>query len=67
MNQRTIFRIPRLAPEGQSEVIRFPDQEELDRVFEVVFGQGDCLPLGSRQRVPIPPANKVIVLPEGIF
>jgi CRP/FNR family transcriptional regulator len=35
--------------------------------LETIYGQGDCLQLRPQQRVPLPPAEKVIVLREGIL
>jgi CRP/FNR family transcriptional regulator, anaerobic regulatory protein len=43
------------------------DQTEMARFVEAVCGQGDCLHLRPQQRVPLPPAEKVIVLREGML
>ena len=44
-----------------------PDNSEADRFLETICGQGDCLQLRPQQRVPLPPAGKVIVLREGML
>jgi CRP/FNR family transcriptional regulator, anaerobic regulatory protein len=44
-----------------------PDRTEASRFFEEICAQGDCLHLRPQQRVPLPPADKVIVLREGML
>ncbi len=43
------------------------DDEEVARFMDAVCGQGQCLQLHPQQRVPIPPAEKVVVLREGML
>jgi len=40
---------------------------EAPRVFEKLCAQGDCLRLRPQQRVPLPPADKVIVVRDGML
>jgi CRP/FNR family transcriptional regulator, anaerobic regulatory protein len=40
---------------------------EASRFFLQICAEGDCLHLHSQQRVPLPPADKVIVLQEGML
>jgi CRP/FNR family transcriptional regulator len=51
----------------QSAASPSPDDAKMSRLFEAVCGQGDCLHLRPQQRVPLPPAEKVIVLREGML
>ena len=44
-----------------------PHETEVARFIGAVCGQGDCLHLCPQQRVPLPPAEKVIVLREGML
>jgi CRP/FNR family transcriptional regulator, anaerobic regulatory protein len=44
-----------------------PDETKVARFVETICAEGDWLHLHSQQRVPIPPAGKVIVLREGIL
>jgi CRP/FNR family transcriptional regulator len=44
-----------------------PGETEVARFIGAVCGQGDCLHLRPQQRVPLPPAEKVIVLREGML
>jgi CRP/FNR family transcriptional regulator len=43
------------------------EEKELARFMETACGQGQCLQLRPQQRVPIPPAEKVVVLREGML
>src|SRR5229473_1307268 len=40
---------------------------EVARFVEAICGKGDCLHLRPQQRVPLPPAGKVLVLREGML
>ena len=44
-----------------------PDETEVPRFVEAICATGDWLHLRSQQRVPLPPAGKVIVLREGML
>jgi|1186.fasta_scaffold32331_2 CRP-like cAMP-binding protein len=57
----------RPAPVMQSTTSRAPDRMEAAQFLEAISGQGDCLHLSPQQRVPIPPAEKVVVLREGML
>jgi CRP/FNR family transcriptional regulator len=43
------------------------DKTEAAGFLDAICGQGDCLYLRPQQRVPLPPAGKVIVLREGML
>ena len=45
----------------------FPDNTETSRFFRQICSEGECLHLNPQQRLPIPPADKVIVLREGML
>jgi CRP-like cAMP-binding protein len=45
----------------------FPDKTEASRFFSQVCAEGECLRLHPQQRVPVPPADKMIVLREGML
>ena len=51
----------------QSAASPAPGEAEATRFVEAVCGQGDCLRLRPQQRVALPPAEKVIVLREGML
>jgi CRP/FNR family transcriptional regulator, anaerobic regulatory protein len=51
----------------QSVASPAPGEAEATRFVEAVCGQGDCLRLRPQQRVALPPAEKVIVLREGML
>jgi CRP-like cAMP-binding protein len=44
-----------------------PDETEAARFVEAICAKGDWLHLRSQQRVPLPPAGKVVVLREGML
>ena len=44
-----------------------PHKTEASRSFEEICAQGECLRLRPQQRVPLPPADKVFVLREGML
>jgi CRP/FNR family transcriptional regulator, anaerobic regulatory protein len=44
-----------------------PDETEAARFVEAICAKGDWLHLRSQQRVPLPPAEKVVVLREGML
>lgn len=43
------------------------DEAQVARFTELVCANGDCLHLRAQQRVPLPPADKVVVLREGML
>jgi CRP/FNR family transcriptional regulator, anaerobic regulatory protein len=45
----------------------FPDNTDASRFFRQICAEGACLHLRPQQRVPVPPAGKVIVLREGML
>ena len=45
----------------------FPDKTSASRFFRQICATGACLHLRAQQRVPVPPADKVIVLREGML
>jgi CRP/FNR family transcriptional regulator, anaerobic regulatory protein len=45
----------------------FPDKTDASRFFREICAEGACLHLRPQQRVPVPPADKVIVLREGML
>jgi CRP-like cAMP-binding protein len=45
----------------------FPDNTGASRFFRQICAAGACLHLRPQQRVPVPPADKVIVLREGML
>jgi CRP/FNR family transcriptional regulator, anaerobic regulatory protein len=45
----------------------FPDKTEASRFFRQICAGGACLHLRAQQRVPVPPANEVIMLREGML
>jgi CRP-like cAMP-binding protein len=45
----------------------FPDKTEASRFFRQICAEGECLHLHPQQRVPVPPADKMIVLREGML
>jgi CRP/FNR family transcriptional regulator, anaerobic regulatory protein len=45
----------------------FPDNTGASRFFRQICAEGACLHLRPQQRVPVPPADKVIVLREGML
>jgi CRP/FNR family transcriptional regulator, anaerobic regulatory protein len=51
----------------QSAASLAPDETDAARFVEAICRQGDCLHLRPQQRVPLPPAEKVIVLREGML
>jgi CRP-like cAMP-binding protein len=51
----------------QSAASPAPDETEVARFVEAICATGDWLHLRSQQRVPLPPAGKVIVLREGML
>ena len=51
----------------QSAASPAPDETEVARFVEAICAKGDWLHLRSQQRVPLPPAEKVIVLREGML
>ena len=51
----------------QSAASLAPDETDAARFVEAICRQGDCLHLRPQQRVPVPPAGKVIVLREGML
>jgi CRP/FNR family transcriptional regulator len=65
--QTTLFdrSLPALAL--QSPVSREPDETEVARFVDTICAKGDWLHLRSQQRVPLPPAGKVIILREGLL
>ena len=64
MNPRQITLVDSSRPTLlQSEASPAPS-EVMARFLESVCGQGDCLHLRPQERVPLPPANTVIVLRE---
>jgi CRP/FNR family transcriptional regulator, anaerobic regulatory protein len=50
----------------QAEVSPVPERAEFP-FLEAIRGQADCLLLRPQQRVPLPPAEKIIVLREGML
>jgi len=50
----------------QPDVSPAPDRTEIS-FLEAIGGQADCLQLRPQQRVPLPPAEKIIVLREGML
>ena len=44
-----------------------PNKTEASRFFRQICAGGDCLHLRPQQRVPLPPADKVVVLREGML
>jgi len=50
-----------------TSLLTTPDKTEASRFFEAICREGDCLNLRSQQRVPLPPADKVVVLREGLL
>jgi CRP/FNR family transcriptional regulator len=69
MNPRQMALVDSLRPtlRLQSAAIPAPAETERVRFVEAAFAQGDCLHLQPQQRVPRPPAEKVIVLREGML
>src|ERR1700730_9816854 len=51
----------------QSAASPAPDETEVARFVEAICAKGDWLHLRSQQRVPLPPAEKVVVLREGML
>jgi CRP/FNR family transcriptional regulator, anaerobic regulatory protein len=51
----------------QSTASPAPDETEAARFVETICAEGDWLYLRPQQRVPLPPAGKVIVLREGML
>jgi len=45
----------------------FPDKTEASHFFRQICAEGECLHLRPQQRVPVPPADKMIVLREGML
>jgi CRP/FNR family transcriptional regulator len=43
------------------------DETEVSRFVKVIGAKGDCLHLRSQQRVPLPPAGRVVILREGML
>ena len=67
MNPRQITLVDSSRPTLlQSEASPAPS-EVMARFLESVCGQGDCLHLRPQERVPLPPANTVIVLRGGML
>jgi CRP/FNR family transcriptional regulator len=69
MNPRQMALVDNARPTFllQSATTPTPDETERARFIEAAFAQGDCLHLRPQQRVPLPPADKVIVLREGML
>lgn len=67
MNPMMLVDSSRPALLFQSAANPAPDKTETARFLEAICGQGDCLHLRPQQRVPLPPAEKVIVLREGML
>lgn len=69
--QMTLVERSRSAPLLQSAARpapdKTPDKTEAARFLEAICGQSDCLHLRPQQRVALPPAEKVIVLREGML
>ena len=65
--QMTIIESSRSTPLLQPAIGSALDDKELARFVEVICAKGDCLHLRSQQRVPLPPAGKVIVLQKGML
>jgi CRP-like cAMP-binding protein len=51
----------------QSAASPAPDETEVARFVDAICAKGDWLHLRSQQRVPLPPAEKVVVLREGML
>jgi CRP-like cAMP-binding protein len=51
----------------QSSMTPVPDELEVAQFVDTICAKGDWLHLRSQQRVPLPPAGKVIVLREGML
>ena len=66
MNPRQIMLVDNSRPTLLQSAAS-PALSEVARFLEAVCGQGDCLHLRPQQRVPLPPANTVIVLREGML
>ena len=69
MNLRQMTLVDRSQPALllQSAANPAPDKTGATGTMEAICGQGECLHLRSQQRVPLPPAGKVIVLREGML
>lgn len=51
----------------QSAASSPPDEQEVAAFVEAICGQGECVQLRPQQRVPLPPAEKVVFLREGML
>jgi CRP-like cAMP-binding protein len=65
--QTTIFDRSRPTLILQSPPSPVPDETEVTQFVDAICATGDWLHLRSQQRVPLPPAGKVIVLREGMI
>ena len=54
-------------PTLQSTMSPMLDETEVSRFVKVIGAKGDCLHLRSQQRVPLPPAGRVLILREGML
>src|SRR5690348_8260991 len=66
MNAAHVMLVGASRPERMSNVRPVPKSAEISFLDEI-RGQADCLQLRPQQRVPLPPAEKIIVLREGML